>query len=234
MQFLVKGKKKALLKNMKFLLLTSVLSSLAMLAYSMPAKRSNLNEDFKDFEKLLTRETKLELLSIMLKYSKPIGKAVKYANSYEFDVLLGKAVETKEFRDLALYLMIAGMSQQDAFESINKLIKANFSSALKYESKESAGSLIDMLSEFKNVFPKENMKKLFDEKMKTSQAYKNFYLHLHSKEVKQMLSAFLMTPEAQDLIRSSNQNGLPLVELVDFCLFSVGLKFDPEECHNSA
>ena len=177
-----------------------------------------------------------EIKVLLLKNNETVAKIQNYVrNSEEYKNLLKNAALTSEFKNFFEFLFGYRPLDDDIMKFINKVLNVNLLDNSNPSSNLTSDNIFfvydtikDLILEIKVRFPFEKMEKLFVKKMQESSAFRRLVSRMNSKKAKQLFSTIFDTPEVCKLMKVSNENNVPIMDILTFVPFPFGLMFNPK------
>lgn len=187
-------------------------------------KKSDLERDLEDFVELIPVD---EIFEITLEYmsdDEEFQKVVEYLQSKKFRQLVIDIEAIREVHVLMKYLEKAGI---DVYEMVNRLNDLLNIPRIKPKSgsyKITGGGIKGYVKDVLKVLPLDEMKELYEEKLATSKAFRDFINQLKSDNFQKIVNAVYKNPEFQRILKKLREAGIDLKIIKDLLLAILGIK----------
>ncbi|XP_023289669.1 uncharacterized protein LOC105699026 [Orussus abietinus] len=212
-------------------LLLALVAALAVtqtsFSYKIQDTSRSLEDDFLDFIALIPQDKVIEIVHDYAANDAEFQATIKYLQSEEFKKLILAVDALPEYIDFLNYLHFAGI---DVYTGINQIHEILGLEGLKPPSGRKiqpriTGGLTGLLEDIKNVLPIQEIRALYQEKLKTSKAFAEFIKVIESPEFQKIVDALEANPEFQHIILTAEQHGIDVQAVADFLNTVFGLNF---------
>ncbi|KAI5636396.1 insect allergen related repeat, nitrile-specifier detoxification domain-containing protein [Phthorimaea operculella] len=196
----------------------TVLFAIVTISYGAPHKKKKFHEHLEDFVGLILAESGLQIELLLKQYgeSKEFGIAATYLRTTHFRDVLKEVESLPEFKAMTDYLERAQIDIKHILEYINELVEQNENVSVKPKRhKDGEMDLTNFIQESMNLYPKEKLKELFQQKEREYPRFKYSVDKLKTEEWEHLYQALW---ESQGFKKASNtlaENGLDVRLLVD-------------------
>lgn len=175
-----------------------------------------LSKDIRDFLKLIDMDKIVEIVLSFLDDDE-VQRTVMYLYSDEFHALVRIVEDLPPYQDLVLYLHDAGLEIYGLLQKVHKLIGMEDYVPPKRNAKQlsmntfaNRGGIKGLIDAVVAVLPIEEMKALYQEKMKTSPAFRALIEKLRSPEFEAIINAIYTSPIFLEMRQKAIDAGLVL------------------------
>lgn len=201
---------------MKLILITLALLG-AVLA--TPTSKS-LQDDLNDFRALIPVE-KFKKIICSYKNDAEVQFILKYLKGDKVTGLVADLREKEAWISFKNYLSDAGLNIEAILDYVHNLIAKGVCDDNTDSGKT---SLKNLLAELKSICPKDDFKILFQEKLKISPAFQEFYAKISSEESRELLEKVVTLDEFQQLTVDLEFMGFDLQGIRNFIYGILGWK----------
>ncbi|EDS38794.1 G12 [Culex quinquefasciatus] len=183
-------------------------------ASAIPETRG-LKEDLKDFLALVPVD---KLTSLALDYyanDKEVQAAFAYLQDKEFAAIWDQLFALKEIKDLLNYLQDAGLDVYHALNVVADLLGLSHVKPIRREGLMKTGGLSGFLEEALALLPKDQIKALFEEKLKTSPEFKALFEKLQHADFHKLVEFYNNSKEVQSLFQKLREHGIDVDKFVE-------------------
>lgn len=180
-----------------------------------------LSKDLHDFMNLIDKEKILKIITSYLEDDE-VQKALKYMYSDEFHDLVRVVEAMPEYQDLVKFLEDSGLNMTELINKIHHLfgmedyvppkININYLFMSTYSNLGGVKALVDAV---KAALPLDKFRALYEEKMKTSAAFKTFIEKLRSDDFQHIVKTVYSSPIFLEMRQKCIEAGLNLEPLRD-------------------
>lgn len=196
---------------MKFFVIVFIFVTVAV---ALATETRDLQQDLKDFVDLIPVD---ELKEITCKYKddEEVQKAVKYLRSEEFAGLVANVREKESWISFKKYLTDAGVDVEKAIKFVHDII----TNGVCKDVPPSERSLKGLVTELRQAIPKEELKVLFDKKIRDSPEFKEFFEKISSAKSRQLVEEVIQLEEFQRLLVKLKELAFDTKKMKD-CLYA--------------
>jgi len=179
--------------------------------------RGELHKDIQEFLNLLPQE---KILAITLQYyaeDKEFQNMLKYFQSQGFKDLVVDVEALPEIKVLMDYIHNAGI---DIYKIVNLLNEALGLPSLTPPSTfvvgtQITGGIKGYVNDIMAVLPKQKLQELYEQKLKSSKAFKKFIEQLESKNFQEIVNKVYAHPKFQELLQHAKKVNIDLIVIKD-------------------
>jgi len=179
--------------------------------------RGELHKDIQEFLNLLPQE---KILAITLQYyaeDKEFQNMLKYFQSQGFKDLVVDVEALPEIKVLMDYIHNAGI---DIYKIVNLLNKALGLPSLTPPSTfvigtQITGGIKGYVHDIMAILPKQKLQELYEQKLKSSKAFKKFIEQLESKNFQEIVNKVYVHPKFQELLQHAKKVNIDLIVIKD-------------------
>ncbi|XP_055704409.1 uncharacterized protein LOC129802528 [Phlebotomus papatasi] len=192
-----------------------------------PFLTPELNEDFADFVNLLPVDKVLEVAEYHYENNKGLNKTLNYLRTNKFAKHWDNLFSLTEVDKFVDYVNQTGLN---VFGLLNDFaayfeltpVGEDFEDDVE-ERVEFTWGFNALLNDVVELFPKEDLKALFDQKVANGGEFAEFVANYSTDEFKKLLKKLELSPVAQKLFKRFRKHGLDVHKLVKFGLAFFGL-----------
>lgn len=173
-----------------------------------------LTKDIQDFKNLIDMKKVMQVVSRYLDDDQ-VQTAMKYMYSEEFHALVRQVEALKEYQDLVLYLYHSGLDIFNFLEKVHKLFGMEDYVPPKVDNYDSfpttfvnRGGVKGLVNDVIAVIPVDKFKALYNEKMQSSPAFRNFIQRLRDPEYNKIVSTIYKAPVFLEMRRKALAAGI--------------------------
>ncbi|XP_074101131.1 uncharacterized protein LOC141528800 [Cotesia typhae] len=202
-----------------------------MFGLEFPSSSKNLRsrvitEHLSDFILLLPFDKIAKITIDYIMNDAEVLTAVKYLKSEEFKDLMVRVETDPEIIEFLNYLKGLGADLHDFVITINDFLDIHPRSYhSKLSTKLPSGGIQGMLNELRKVIPYEEIKALYEHKIKTSIEFKLFDDQLKSLEFQARVNKLVLNNNLRELGKQAHHYGISINKITDFLSELLGLKF---------
>ncbi|KOX77672.1 Protein G12 [Melipona quadrifasciata] len=177
---------------------------------------SELTKDLQDFLNLVDKK---KIMNIVLSYLEDdeVQRALAVMHSEDFHALVRKVEAMREYQDLVRYLEDAGLDMTSLINKIHKLFgMEDYVPPYSIETFANLGGLKGLVNDVIAALPVDKLEALYEEKLRTSAAFKNLIDKLHSQDFQNIVSTVYKTPVFLEMRRKVIKDGVDLTPFRDF------------------
>ena len=191
------------------------------------SRTRGIADDLLDFVNIIPLKKITDLFNQYLNNDENFEDAVMYILfNEEFKGFVIEIESMTEAKDILNYLQKAGLN---AYEYVNKingyLYIQTISSSFKLTKVSRASGLGGFINDVKDLIPTDEIKNLYDEKMKSSEEFSALIKKLNSPEFKSLVDKIMGKPRLQEILKKLKSNNIDLQEIFDVLITVLGLKF---------
>ncbi|XP_008208307.1 uncharacterized protein LOC100115024 [Nasonia vitripennis] len=188
--------------------------------------KKNLKDDLNDFLALVPVERIKEIFYDYLANDEAFGEALDYVLSEEFQGLIIEIEAQKEVKQLLQFLQESGLQAHEFINKINDILGIeHIVPRIHYNSIRITGGLPGFIQDIKATLPIDQIKKLYDDKLKSSSDFAALIKRLSSDEFQGLVDKLLDNAELQNLIKRAEAKGVDVQAIFEFFSSLLGLKF---------
>ncbi|XP_025162308.1 uncharacterized protein LOC105180960 [Harpegnathos saltator] len=184
----------------------------------------SLEEEMLDFMNLLPMEEFLQTLLEYITKDQKVQEALEYVFTPEFHDLLRSVEALKEFQNLVIYLEKSGLPVIEIIQKFHEAIGMEKYVPPKiddtFESQIGVQKVGDgmgaMFKDLGDLVPTKKTQALYDEKMKTRNAFSDFVKVVTSAEMEKLLYNLATQPNYQKLVSTCLEHGLDFKAMREF------------------
>ncbi|XP_044587711.1 uncharacterized protein LOC123267223 [Cotesia glomerata] len=208
--------------------IADLLSTMFGLEFPSSSKslRRSITDHLNDFIVLLPFDKIANIAIDYILNDVEVLTAVAYLKSEEFKDLMVRVENDPEVVEFLDYLKGLGADFHNLISTINDLldIHPQFQHG-KLTAIHSVGGIQGMLNEIRKVIPYEEIKALYEHKIKHSEEFKLFHDQLKSPEFQARVDKLVMNHNLQELGAQAHQYGISINKITEFLSELLGLKF---------
>ncbi|XP_055589405.1 protein G12-like [Uranotaenia lowii] len=200
---------------MKAVILLSALVAIVGVS-ATPAQinsQRGLQEDLNEFLALVPIDELAKLALGYFQNDKEIQDAFAYMQGKEFAAIWDQLFALKEVKDLLNYLEKAGLKVYDALNTVADFFGLNHVKPIRSTLK--TGGLNGFLEEAIALLPKDKLKALFEEKLKTSPEFKALFEKLQHADFQKLVEFYNNSKEVQSLFTKLREHGIDVDKIIE-------------------
>lgn len=184
----------------------------------------SLAEELGDFVKIMPINKYIEITFEYVSKDQKVQNAFAYVTKPEFHELLRKVEALEEHQTLIVHLEKSGLHVIDVIQEFHRVIgmdkyvppniESRFESQVGVQ--EVGEGLRAMLDDLVAVSPTKELQALYDEKMKTDNAFSNFVKKVTSPKMKELVFNLYTHPAYRNLLAKCLEQGLDLKAMSEF------------------
>uniref|UniRef100_U5EMJ5 Putative secreted protein n=1 Tax=Corethrella appendiculata TaxID=1370023 RepID=U5EMJ5_9DIPT len=186
------------------------LVSLVVIASAATYQQRGLNEDLEDFMKLVPVDKITKLAVEYFTTDKEVQDAFKYLQGKEFASVWDQFFALKQVKDLLKYLNGAGLDVYTFLNEVADLFGVAHvkPSVRSLETRKTGHGISGLVDEVLALLPKDKLKALFEEKLKTSAEFKKFFDKLQHADFKELADFYQNSKEVQAAFQKLREHGI--------------------------
>ncbi|XP_058805216.1 uncharacterized protein LOC131672179 [Phymastichus coffea] len=188
----------------------------------------NLKDDLDDFLALIPVKEIKDLFYEYLSNDEDFREALDYIQSDEFKGLVMEVEGSQEVKGFLEFLVASGL---DAYNFVNKLNDFlgidHITPIYLIKNRKITGGLPGFIEDVKALLPLDKIESLYNEKLQTSEDFKNLITRLKSQEFQGLVNKFMVNPALQNLMKKAEAKGVNVQAILDFLTALLGIKFPP-------
>ncbi|EDS38790.1 G12 [Culex quinquefasciatus] len=184
-------------------------------ASSIPETPRGLNEDLQDFLALVPVDKFVALALDYYQNDKEVQHAFEYLQGEEFSTIWDQLFALKEIKELLKYLHDAGLDVYNWLNVVADVFGLNHVKPVRAVRSIKTGGLSGFLDEALALLPKEEIKALFEDKLKTSPEFKALYEKLRHADFQKLVDFYNNSKEVQSLFAKLREHGIDVDKFVE-------------------
>uniref|UniRef100_A0A1L8DRA5 Putative microvillar protein with insect allergen related repeat n=1 Tax=Nyssomyia neivai TaxID=330878 RepID=A0A1L8DRA5_9DIPT len=190
---------------------------------------TELNEDFANFLNLLPVDTILDIADEHYENNAGLNKTLNYIRTNKFET---HWIDLFALREVNNFLVYVSDSHVNVFGLLNKFAEYFELSPVDFEfvefeepveKVEFTWGFNALINDVSAVFPKDDLKALFDQKVAEGKEFTEFVQRFSTDEFKQLLQKLEASSSAEKLLKRFRKHGLDAYKLVQLVLAVFGL-----------
>ncbi|XP_062551701.1 protein G12-like [Armigeres subalbatus] len=177
-------------------------------ALLIPQTSCSLKEDLHDFVELLPKDELAELAFHYFTVDQEFEDAFIYLKGEEFSVVWDEFFGVQVVKDVLNYLQDAGLNVYGVLNMIADHLEKNHVYPTVMKGKFREGGISGFTNEVLSMLPTEELKAMFEEKMRTSDDFRDFYDKLHHADFHKLLELYNSCEEVQSFLQKLRDHGI--------------------------
>ncbi|XP_062541983.1 uncharacterized protein LOC134209980 [Armigeres subalbatus] len=202
-------------------------------ASNIPAAASpsrTLEDDLQDFFDLLPVDKLTDLVVRYFTTDKEFQEAFAYLQGAEFAAVWDQFFALKEVKDVLNYLEEGGLAVYDLLNEVADFLGLNHVKPKGVKSLR-AGGLSGFVDDALALLPLEELKALYEEKLKTSPEFKALFDKLFSSDFQKLVDFYQNSKEAQAMVQKLRDHGVDVDKFFELVAGFFGFGFSKHQFH---
>ncbi|XP_063986109.1 uncharacterized protein LOC135167154 [Diachasmimorpha longicaudata] len=218
---------------MKFSLAFLLVISLTSTINSIPLYESrSLTDDVDDFLSLLPLEKIIPVIQEYLQNDKEVQKVLEYIKTEDFKNLVLQVESIPDVVAFIKYLKGFGLDVTDLINKVNEVI--GLPAMIPTRRIAISGGMAGLVKDIKNLLPLQEIKAMYYNKLKNSEAFRNVIETLKSPRFQKFVDTLAVNKEVQHIVKTLKEHNVDVHVILDLVTKILGIKFPVHEVARSA
>jgi len=183
-----------------------------------------LHKDIQEFIDLVPLEKVIQITLQYFTEDKDFQRMIEYFRSEEFKQLVKEVEALPEVKVFMDYVHNAGIDIYKMVNDLNSALKLPPLTAPSYFGTYITGGINGYIQDILNVLPQQQLRDLYEKKLKTSEAFADLVAQLKSDNFQQLVNQIYNNPIFQELLTHARTEGIDLIKIKNLLESLWGIK----------
>ncbi|KAK0180567.1 hypothetical protein PV327_002935 [Microctonus hyperodae] len=187
----------------------------------------SLSDDFTDFYDLLPIEDIVELAVQYVLEDKEMQEVLAYFHSQNFKNIIDTLHGIPEYEQILTKLREQGIDVDSIISILQEIISFGDVYSSSFPERVEKPGLTGFIGSVKKLLPYEQIKALYEKKLKTSKAFAEFVALISSEQFQTLTNKLFANDDFKSLLKEAKEYGVDLLAISDFFLQVFGIETPP-------